>query len=136
MRTGRRAGDIEQTLDTTAGGLYQVMFFLAGNPTCGNAVKGLDVGATGNPTSHYTFDVTGHSSSSMGWQRETYLFVATGAITTLLFESRETSARGPALDNVAVTEVPPIPALSPTLGAVLALLTAVAVWLALARRAE
>jgi len=112
------------------------MFFLAGNPTCGNAVKGLDVGATGNPTSHYTFDVTGHSSSSMGWQRETYLFVATGAITTLLFESRETSARGPALDNVAVTEVPPIPALSPTLGAVLALLTAVAVWLALARRAE
>ena len=133
--SGNGPGRIEQTFDTTPGHRYTVGFYLAGNTNCGSTIKDLDVGATGNPTGHYSFDVTGHSYPSMGWQFETYSFVATGASTTLYFQSQESSSCGPALDNVSLTVETPVPALSPAMGGVLALLLAVLGWMALGRRA-
>jgi choice-of-anchor C domain-containing protein len=132
--SGATAGGIEQTFDTTPGRTYIVTFYLAGNPTCAPFVKHLDVGATGSSTAHYTFDVTGHDISSMGWHQESYNFVATGTSTTLFFQSQDFSTCGPALDNVSVAVVPPIPTLSPGAGAVLALLLAALGWMALAPR--
>jgi choice-of-anchor C domain-containing protein len=128
------AGGIEQTFDTETGVHYTVTFYFAGNPTgCGSVVKGMDVGATGNPTAHYTFDVTGHSTVSMGWQQETYTFVAAGTSTTLFFQSTENSGCGPAVDNVSMI-THPVPVLSPAMGAVLALLIAMLALPALRRR--
>jgi len=135
--SGVGPGRIEQTFDTMLGYQYTVTFYLAGNTNagCGSSVKGLDVDATRNPSAHYAFDVTGHSTSSMGWVQETYTFVATGTSTTLAFQSADASPCGPALDNVSVTEAPPVPALSPAAATTLALLLAAAGVLALGRRA-
>jgi choice-of-anchor C domain-containing protein len=132
--SGGAAGGIEQTFDTLPGRTYRVSFYLAGNAGCGSTVKNLDVGATGNPTQQYSFDTTGHSTASMGWQLETYTFVATGASTTLFFQSQEQSACGPALDAVALEEVYMVPALSAASGAGLALGLAALGWIALFRR--
>ena len=131
--SGTSSGGIAQTFDTVAGTQYNVTFYLAGNPECAPTVKTLQVSATGSGATTYTFDTTGHSLSSMGWQVENYMFVATGASTTLSFQSQVASACGPALDNVSVTAVPPIPALSPALVAVLALICVAAGWIALGR---
>jgi hypothetical protein len=46
----------------------------------------------------------------MGWTTQTYSFTATGPSTTLSFTSLENSAYGPALDNVALADVTPVPA--------------------------
>jgi choice-of-anchor C domain-containing protein len=132
--SGAAAGGIQQTFDTAPGSTYRVTFYLSGNGSCGSTVKNLDVGATGNSTQQYTFDTTGHSTSSMGWQLETYTFVATGTSTTLFFQSQEQSNCGPALDDVAVEEVYMVPTLSTVSGAGLALVLAVLGWIALFRR--
>jgi choice-of-anchor C domain-containing protein len=132
--SGTGPGRIEQTFDTELGYRYTVHFYLAANTSCGSSTKGLDVGATGNPTSHYTFAIDSHTTTSMGWQLETYTFTATGASTTLFFLSTESSPCGPALDNVSLTVGAPIPALSPAMGGVLALLLAVLGWMAVRRR--
>lgn len=102
---GTGTGGIEQVFNTVAGRTYQVDFALAGNPEGGPAVKNLQVQATGGSASNYTFDTTGHSVASMGWETRSYTFTATGASTTLSFTSLDTGAYGPALDNVVVTTI-------------------------------
>jgi choice-of-anchor C domain-containing protein len=108
-------GSLSQTFATTAGVIYKVTFDMAGNPDGGPAVKTLTVGATGNAAQTYSFDTTGDSRPSMGWEGKTYFFTATGALTTLTFTSTTTAnsgnsgfpfAFGPALDNVSVTATP------------------------------
>lgn len=103
------AGGIEQTFDTVAGHDYSVTFALAGNGAGGSTVKMVQVQATGGTQTTYSFDTTGTSYSAMGWTTQTYSFTATGPSTTLSFTSLENSAYGPALDNVAVTDVTPVP---------------------------
>lgn len=106
--SGNGPGAVSQTFTTVAGRQYMVTFDLAGNPDGGPAVKTLDVSATGGATTPYTFDVTGHTKANMGWLHQTYNFTATGASTTLTFASTTATAYGPALDNVVVTEKPPV----------------------------
>lgn len=130
--SGSAAGGVEQTFDTVPGMTYLVTFRLSGNPGCGAMVKGLDVGATGNATLHYTFDASVHSTSDGTWTLESYTFVAAGSSTTLFFQSTEASACGPALDDVRVT-IPPVPALSPVAAAAVALLLAAVAVFALRR---
>jgi choice-of-anchor C domain-containing protein len=103
------AGGIEQTFDTVAGHDYSVTFALAGNGAGGSTVKMVQVQATGGTQVTYSFDTTGTSYGAMGWTTQTYTFTATGPSTTLSFTSLENSAYGPALDNVAVTDVTPVP---------------------------
>lgn len=104
------AGGIQQTFDTVAGHNYSVTFALAGNGAGGSTVKMVQVQATGGTQTTYSFDTTGTSYSAMGWTTQTYSFTATGPSTTLSFTSLENSAYGPALDNVALADVTPVPA--------------------------
>lgn len=107
---GNHPGAISQTFPTVAGHTYKVMFDMAGNPAAAGAsvMKTMDVDAGGAPTS-YSFNVAGHSTSSMGWTAKAYHFKATGSNTTLTFKSTTNSPSsqlyGPALDNVVVTDV-------------------------------
>ncbi len=101
---GSAIGGVAQTFDTTAGSTYTVGFWIAGNPDGLPTVKALTATA-GSTTFSTTFDVSGHSKSSMGWELRTFDFVASAGTTTLSFVSTIGSpcCYGPALDNVTVT---------------------------------
>lgn len=119
---GGSIGGIAQTFDTVVGTTYRVLFDLAGNPAGIPAVKTLGVLAvSGTPQDllnpalvpqAFTFDITGKTFASMGWQPQAYEFTATTASTTLGFFSSAGGSFGPALDNVRVTTSSPSP--SPT----------------------
>ncbi|MBC5806723.1 MAG: choice-of-anchor C family protein [Candidatus Eremiobacter antarcticus] len=96
-------GVITQKVPTQAGRRYLVRFDLAGNPEGPPAVKQLRVSA-GAQSSLFTFDISGHSTASMGWQPQQFQFTATSAQTTLQFQSMDgtSSWNGPVVDNVAV----------------------------------
>jgi choice-of-anchor C domain-containing protein len=101
---GFNAGGVTQTFDTIAGKSYQVNFDLAGNPGGGPTVKTLVVTAP-NFSQNYSFDVTGHSFSSMGWTTKSFIFTASGSSSILGFTSTTSNSfQGPALDNVTVTQ--------------------------------
>jgi choice-of-anchor C domain-containing protein len=127
------AGGIQQNLATTVGGKYQVSFDVAGNPGDNNTnpVKTLyysvfGVGLMNEYTT--TFDTTHTSTANMGWQTIAFSFIATSPTTSLVFSSFTNSAYGPALDNVSVNAVSPVPlpGALPLFGAGLAGLGAVA----------
>jgi len=119
---GITPGTIEQTVSgLTAGKIYDVNFWLAGNPDDSPTVKTVSVTATINQTQTYTFDITGHSRSDMGWTQETFSFLAGSSSVTLSFASTVTSngtsnpipAFGPALDDVSISERVGAPAETP-----------------------
>ncbi len=113
--TGGSTGGISQTFTTVAGHNYSVTFSMAGNFAGPPTIKTMTVQATGGAPQTYTFDTTGRSAASMGWTTETYLFTATGASTTLSFQSGNNTGYGPALDNVVVTDLTAAAAGIPTL---------------------
>ena len=104
--TGVDAGAISQTLTTTIGNTYVVTFDLSGNPAGPPTIKTLTVGATGAPTTAYTFDTAaaGNTLADMKWVSQTYTFLATNTSSVLTFTSTTDGFWGPALDNVTVTE--------------------------------
>lgn len=99
------AGSIAQAFDTTAGQQYQVKFWMAGNPAGDPTIKTQNVAAAA-ANANFTFDITGHSTGSMGWEEHSFVFTALGASTTLTFTSLDNTACGPALDNVSVNAIP------------------------------
>src|SRR5579863_5294349 len=103
--SGNDAGSISQILNTIAGQTYEILFDLAGNPYDGSPVRTLEVSAAA-AVQDYTFNITGHTPTSMGWQTESFTFTATGAETTLTFASLDHSPFGPALDNVRAVPEP------------------------------
>jgi choice-of-anchor C domain-containing protein len=102
--SGTTQGAIQQTFDTVAGHTYLVAFDMAGNPDGTPLVKTMTVDV-GGPATPYSFDTTGMTKSSMGWQTMTYWFTAAGPSTTLTFTSTTAGSFGPALDNVVLTDV-------------------------------
>jgi choice-of-anchor C domain-containing protein len=104
--TGFNAGAISQTLTTTIGNTYIVTFDLSGNPAGPPTTKTLTVGATGAPTTAYTFDTAAAANTltDMKWAPQTYSFLATSTSSVLTFTSTTDGFWGPALDNVTVTE--------------------------------
>ena len=110
-------GGIQQTFDTIPGTTYQVSFDLAGNFGAGPVVKPLAVTING-VTSNFTFDTTGSSGSNMGWTTRTITFVANSSSSTINFVSDVSAAggslnAGAALDNVRITAVGAVAALTP-----------------------
>lgn len=105
--SGNGVGSISQTLTTVPGNTYKVTFDLAGNPDGLPAIKTLDVDVDGVVTP-FEFDVTGQSTSDMGWEEKTFNFVADNASTILSFISTTDSAFGPAIDNVVVEDITPV----------------------------
>lgn len=95
------SGSISQTFDTILNQVYSVSFWMAGNPAGSPSVKTLRVSAAGSQQD-YTFDVTGRTTSNMGWQENEFSFLATSTSTTLTFASLTNTSFGPALDNVSV----------------------------------
>lgn len=101
---GTKKGEIHQSLNTTAGQLYQLSFDLAGNVFGTPSLKKMSVNVGGNST--YTFDVAGKSATNMGWTNYATNFFATSQSTTLSFLSNVSGNAGAALDNISVTAVP------------------------------
>jgi choice-of-anchor C domain-containing protein len=101
---GTKKAEIEQTLVTTVGQLYQLSFWLAGNPQGGSTVKNLSVNVGANGL--YNFDTSGKSTTNMGWSNYITSFYAVGNTTTLSFASNTRGAYGPVLDDISVTAVP------------------------------
>ncbi|RDC73465.1 choice-of-anchor C family protein [Rhodovulum sp. 12E13] len=114
---GDQKGAISQALSGfSVGQRYALLFDLAGNPDGGSGeIKSLQV-SVGGRSDTFDFDTTGTSSSSMGWVTESFFFTAGAESMTLAFESLTDSpedTRGPALDNLRISEAPaviPLPA--------------------------
>ena len=102
---GARKAEIHQSLVTSIGQLYQLSFWLAGNPEGGPNIKDLSVNV-GAGDGLYSFDTTGKNNSTMGWTNYTTNFLAASNSTTLSFASNTRGAFGPVLDNIEVTAVP------------------------------
>lgn len=134
-------GVISTIFATTPGQSYRVQFDMAGNPDRDYAKTMVAVSAASTPTVHtlqsyshivaiilappplpvilpaqtYTFEQTGHTRGSMGWESRYFDFAAETASTELFFgdltgmgslEDNPDEAFGAALDNVRVTAVP------------------------------
>ncbi len=109
---GNTNGTIQQTFDTTAGASYSVSFYLSGNPDGAPTTKILDVTASGNPESTYSFTIpSGMGEPNLTWAPEAYTFTATGASTTLTFagDPSNTGPFGPVLDDVVVAPTTSLP---------------------------
>ena len=113
-------GGIEQSFATTIGLEYKVTFDLAGN-TSGQFVplRTVRVLAAGQ-FQDFSFDVTGHTMASMGWENKEWSFTAISTVTTLQFVSTFSRLpfEGVAIDNVAVNAVPEPTAAVLVIGAV------------------
>nr|WP_221522637.1 choice-of-anchor C family protein [Kitasatospora kifunensis] len=99
---GSGPGTIAQSFTTTAGTAYRVSYDLAGNPQLGPSVKTGKALIDGQDFQDFSFDITGKSSTDMGYVGRAFTFVATGSSTTLAFTATSPGAAGPVLDNVQV----------------------------------
>ncbi len=100
---GSSAGAIYQDLVTIPGQSYSLSFALSGNPEGAPTLKQMGIWWGTNIVDTVSFDVTGHSDTSMGWTPKQYSVVATSTISRLTFRSLVAGYFGPALDEVAVT---------------------------------
>lgn len=99
----RGRGSVSQQLtDMRAGFSYTLTFDLSKNPQ-GSAPRSLllSVGDLTPATYAYTLS---NSRTAMGWQSQTYVFVATATSALLTFESLTPGSFGAALDNVAIRQ--------------------------------
>jgi choice-of-anchor C domain-containing protein len=99
-------GGIAQTFSTKPAVRYRVTFDLAGNPNQLPEVKRFRISAAGQ-SAEMSFNAKGKTARSMGWQKTTWTFTASGAMTTLEFRSLTVSPQtgyGAAIDNVSVVE--------------------------------
>jgi choice-of-anchor C domain-containing protein len=104
-------GGVSQTFQTQPGAWYALEFLLAGNPQCSAGVKSMRVDAAGGSRT-FTFDVSGTSFGSMGWESQSWCFQAIAEFTTISFISLSSAGSfcGPALDGVVVElSSPPLP---------------------------
>ncbi|CCI07387.1 conserved hypothetical protein [Microcystis aeruginosa PCC 7941] len=120
--SGANAGGIQQTFNTTVGETYRVTFDLAGNTDYSPTIKEMRVSAGGN-SADFSFDITGKSTTNMGWLSKSWDFTANSTTTTLEFISLTNSFDGPALDNVSVIALSPPPTSIPEPSSVLGLLS-------------
>jgi choice-of-anchor C domain-containing protein len=98
--SGEGTGAIYQDLSTIPGQTYLLRFAMAGNPYGGPAVKRMEIWWGNTLVDTLSFDITGRSTSSMGWVYHEYTVVATANVTRLRFKSLTSGTFGPALDDV------------------------------------
>ena len=99
----------------TAGHVYKVSFWLAGNPDRQDLGTIKTLGVTASADSQvFTFDVAGSSLPALSWVLKSFFFTASDTFTDLTFSSLTGGsfpAFGAALDNVSLSETPLPPAL-------------------------
>jgi choice-of-anchor C domain-containing protein len=100
--SGDDAGSIYQDLSTAAGGKYTLSFALAGNPSCAPSNKMMQVWWGAMLLVTLSFDVTGKSTSNVGWTTFSYTVTAMSKTTRLRFTSLTIGSCGPVIDAVAV----------------------------------
>ena len=106
---GNGAGGISQAL-TLSQGVYEVSFYLGGNPDGGPATKNLTVSVDGVSVP-FSFTNAGQTHGNMGYQLETFDFVVatpTTISTALSFSSTDAASNpwGPVIGQVEVSAVP------------------------------
>jgi choice-of-anchor C domain-containing protein len=109
---GWNVGRIEQSFPSVVGTHYYASFDFAANPEGGTTIRKIYFGIVGDTEYSASFDVTGHTTSNMGWVTEGFYFTATGTTSTIYFGGDTGSTTyGPTLDNVRVelasSPVPP-----------------------------
>jgi choice-of-anchor C domain-containing protein len=101
------AGIIYQDLATVPGQQYRLRFALSGNPVANiPTVKAVEIYWGDTLVDMPTFDITGHSSSEMGWGYIEYNLTAPTDTTRLRFVSPIDTDGGAVIDDVSVTVVP------------------------------
>lgn len=103
---GNNPGAISQTLSTTAGRQYQVLFNLSGNWGTGDTTKDLRISAGGTSQDYLITQPSGWSTTNMLFSGRSLTFTATGTSTTLAFQSLDSGAGGPVIADVRVIEIP------------------------------
>ena len=101
---GFNSGAIEQRFFTKPGKKYLVSFYMAGNTAGAPQIKELKVSAA-EQSQVFQFDITGKTSSNLGWEYKEFIFKAEQRASILKFESYqgpESTAYGPLIDNVVV----------------------------------
>jgi choice-of-anchor C domain-containing protein len=115
---GYAPGTIYQDLCTVPGMPYQLSFALAGNPNDPPGIKTMEVWWGDQQAAALSFDISGHTGSSMGWTIYEYTLQASSGTTRLLFKDSNPGASigGPALDAIGVLAVAatPTPTSPPT----------------------
>jgi choice-of-anchor C domain-containing protein len=102
---GSAPGGLTQQLATAAGQLYQLSFYLSGNPDGSPSVKSLGI-SIGNLSNSVSYALNSNTHSNMGYVWESFRFVASGP-TILSFTSNDVSSPyGPVIGGVSVTAVP------------------------------
>ncbi len=91
---GSTTGAISQTLSTTAGRQYQVLFNVSGNWLSGEATKDFRVSTGGTSQDYSLAQPTGWSSSNMLFSGRSLTFTADSSSTTLAFQSLDTGNSG------------------------------------------
>jgi choice-of-anchor C domain-containing protein len=107
-------GVIEQYLLTQPGQTYRIRFAFAGNPVGGPTKKEVVVEWEDRQLGTESFDITGHSISSMGWVYKEFTATASGSATRLAFRSLTDGSYGPVIDDVSVVPAGAAPSVTPT----------------------
>ena len=110
--SGSAPGAIAQAFTTTAGDIYNVSFWMSGNPSGGPSLKTMSVSAAAT-TMNFTYDTSasGNTSLNMMYKQESLSFAAACDTTTstLTFTSTTQTNFGPVLDNVSAVLASPQP---------------------------
>jgi choice-of-anchor C domain-containing protein len=103
--SGSAPGSVEQTVDTKSGATYQLKWYMAGNPYCGDTTKIMRVYWDGDLIAAPRFNTTGHSPSSMGWVAHDKSVTAHGSKSTIRFadDTPDKSQCGATLDEVSLS---------------------------------
>ena len=101
---GNAPGGLTQQLATAAGQLYQLSFYLSGNPDGSPSTKSLGISA-GNLSTSASYALNSNTRSNMDYAWESFRFIANGP-TLLSFTSNDISTPyGPVIGGVSVTAV-------------------------------
>ena len=97
-------GTIYQDVATTPGQSYKVRFAYAGNPECGSpTLKTANAFWNSQMLTNLSFDITGHTTTNMGWLYYEQSVTATSTNSRLRFQATSSSFCGLTLDDVSVT---------------------------------
>lgn len=110
--SGVTSGTLSQWVDGFApGDAYRLSFLISGNPEAGASTKTLRVGI-GGQSADFTFDTGGFDAVNMGWRAESLDFLASSSSLEFSFTGLDNHPYGVALDDVFLTRLGVLPAVS------------------------